>query len=207
MNLLFYMSLRTVPLGIAVTLEFVGPLSVAALSLRRAVDAVWIALAVAGLVLLLPLGASVDGIDPLGAALALGAGACWALYIVFGQRAGRAFGVHATAYGAIIAALVAVPVGIHQAGSALLSPAILPAALALAFLSNAMPYTLEMFALTRMPARAYGTLTSLEPAIGSIVGFALLHEALTDIQWLAVGAIVIASIGTTLTIRPTADLA
>jgi inner membrane transporter RhtA len=207
MNLIFYLALRTVPLGIAVALEFIGPLAVAALALRRVTDALWLVLAVIGLFFLLPIRASAHAIDPHGAALALGAGGCWALYIVFGQRAGRAFGTHATAYGAIIAALVAAPVGIHHAGWALLAPAVLPVGLALGFLSSAMPYTLEMIALTRMPARAYGTLTSLEPALGSLVGLVLLHEALNVTQWLAIGAIVIASIGTTLTIRPAAPIA
>jgi inner membrane transporter RhtA len=207
MNLIFYMSLRTVPLGIAVALEFVGPLAVAALALRRLGDALWLVLAVIGLVFLLPLRASAHAIDPAGAALALGAGVCWAFYIVFGQRAGRAFGTHTAAYGAIIAALVAAPVGIHHAGWSLLSPAILPTALALAFLSSAMPYTLEMIALNRMPARAYGTLTSLEPALGSVVGLVFLHQALGVVQWLAIAAIVVASIGTTLTIAPDASAA
>ncbi|HEY0270407.1 MAG TPA: EamA family transporter [Sphingomonas sp.] len=207
MNLLFYMALATVPLGVAVALEFVGPLIVAAFGLRRVTDALWLVLAVLGLVFLLPLRASTHAIDPAGAALALAAGGCWALYIVFGQRAGRAFGTHAAAWGAIVAALVAAPAGIHQAGWGLLAPAILPSALALAFLSNAMPYTLEIVALTRMPARLYGTLTSLEPALGSLVGLVLLHEGLDLIQWLAIGAIVIASIGTTLSIRPAAPIA
>lgn len=205
MNLMFYMALATVPLGVAVALEFVGPLAVACFALRRWVDALWIALAVVGLLFLLPLRASAHAIDPHGAALALGAGACWALYIVFGQRAGRAFGTHASAYGAIIAALVAAPIGIHHAGWGLLAPAILPLALLLAFLSNALPYTLEMIALTRMPARAYGTLTSLEPALGALAGLLLLHEALTVTQGLAMAAIVVASIGTALTIAPDAD--
>jgi inner membrane transporter RhtA len=205
MNLTFYMALRTVPLGIAVALEFIGPLTVATFTLRRWMDALWLVLAVIGLFFLLPLRASAHAIDPTGAALALGAGAGWALYIVFGQRAGRALGTHATAYGAIIAALVAAPVGLHHAGWTLLAPAILPTALALAFLSSAMPYTLEMIALTRMPARAYGTLTSLEPALGSLVGLVFLHEALSLTQWLAIGAIVVASIGTALTIAPNAN--
>ena len=207
MNLMFYMALRTVPLGIAVTLEFVGPLGVAAASLRKPADFLWIGLAVIGLLFLLPVQASARGIDPLGAARALGAGGCWALYILFGQRAGREYGTQATAYGAIVAALVAAPVGIHHAGWALLAPAILPAALALAALSSAVPYTLEMIALNRMPARAYGTLTSVEPAIGSLVGLVFLHEALTVVQWVAIGAIVLASIGTALTIRPAATIA
>ena len=207
MNLMFYMALRTVPLGVAVALEFVGPLAVAAFGLRRVTDALWLVLAVAGLVFLLPLRASAHAIDPGGAALALGAGTCWAFYIVFGQRAGRAYGTQASTWGAIIAALVAAPVGIRHAGWALLSPAILPAGLALGFLSSAMPYTLEMIALNRMPARVYGTLTSLEPALGSLVGLVLLHEALSLTQWLAIGAIVVASIGTTLTIRPAEAIA
>jgi len=189
------------------TLEFAGPLGVAAMSLRRPADFMWIGLAVIGLLFLLPVQASARGVDPLGAALALGAGGCWALYIVFGQRAGREYGTQASAYGAIIAAIVAAPVGISHAGWSLLDPSILPAALGLAALSSALPYTLEMIALNRMPARAYGTLTSVEPAIGSLVGLIFLHEGLTLVQWAAIGAIVLASIGTALTIKPAAAIA
>jgi inner membrane transporter RhtA len=196
MNMMFYLALRTVPLGIAVALEFLGPLAVASASLRRIADAAWLGLAVVGLVLLLPIRGGAHAIDPFGAMLALGAGACWAAYIIAGQKVGRALGPFAVAHGTIIAALIAVPVGIAHAGTALLDVSILPLALLLGLLSSGLPYVLEMVALTSMPARAYGTLTSLEPAIGSLIGLAFLHEALAAGQWIGIAAIVVASAGT-----------
>lgn len=179
MNLLFYMSLRTVPLGIAVALEFTGPLAVAIFSSRKAIDFVWIGLAITGLLLLIPLGEGAQGIDLVGAAYALGAGVCWALYILFGQKAGADNGVQTAALGVIIAALFIAPVGIVHAGSALLTPALIPIALAVALLSTALPYTLEMIALTRMPTRTFGTLMSIEPAFGALSGLLFLHEVMS----------------------------
>lgn len=199
MNGLFYASLRTVPLGIAVALEFTGPLLVAMLSSRRVVDFLWIGLAVGGLLLLLPLGLTSAGVDPIGALLALGTGACWALYIVFGQKAGAEHGVQMTAVGVVIAAACALPFGIAQAGAALFTPDILPVAIAVAVLSTALPYSLEMVALGRLPTKTFGTLMSLEPAIGALSGLVLLGERLAVTQWLAIGAIIGASVGATTT--------
>lgn len=199
MNGLFYASLRTVPLGIAVALEFTGPLLVAMLSSRRAVDFLWIGLAIGGLLLLLPLGLTSTGVDPTGALLALGTGACWALYIVFGQKAGAEHGVQMTAVGVVIAAVCALPFGIAQAGAALFTPDILPVAVAVAVLSTALPYSLEMVALGRLPTKTFGTLMSLEPAIGALSGLVLLGERLAATQWLAIGAIIGASVGATTT--------
>lgn len=201
MNLLFYMSLRTVPLGIAVALEFTGPLAVAIFSSRKAIDFVWIGLAITGLLLLIPLGEGAQGIDLVGAAYALGAGVCWALYILFGQKAGADNGVQTAALGVIIAALFIAPVGIVHAGSALLTPALIPIALAVALLSTALPYTLEMIALTRMPTRTFGTLMSIEPAFGALSGLLFLHEVLSVTQWIAILCIIMASVGATLTMR------
>jgi len=201
MNLLFYLSLRTVPLGIAVALEFIGPLAVAMAASRRAIDFAWIGLAVAGLAVLLPVGPGTHAIDPRGAMLALGAGACWACYILFGQRAGAAHGVQTTAIGTAIAALVIVPAGIVQTGSDLLSAPLLASGLIVAILSSALPYSLEMFALTRLPTQTFGTLMSLEPAVAALSGFAFLGEVLAPIQWLAIGAVMFASAGTALTSR------
>lgn len=199
MNGLFYASLRTVPLGIAVALEFTGPLLVAMLSSRRVVDFLWIGLAVGGLLLLLPLGLTSAGVDPIGALLALGTGACWALYIVFGQKAGAEHGVQMTAVGVVIAAVCALPFGIAQAGATLFTPDILPVAVAVAVLSTALPYSLEMVALGRLPTKTFGTLMSLEPAIGALSGLVLLGERLAVTQWLAIGAIIGASVGATTT--------
>ncbi|MGW8465625.1 threonine/homoserine exporter RhtA [Pseudomonas sp. CLCA07] len=199
MNLLFYMSLRTVPLGIAVALEFTGPLAVAIYASRRAIDFLWIALAVAGLLLLVPTGATSAGIDLTGASYALGAGVCWALYILFGQRAGADNGVQTAALGVMIAALFVAPIGIVHAGAALLSPALIPVAIGVAILSTALPYTLEMVALTRMPARTFGTLMSIEPAFGALSGLLFLNEYLSLSQWMAILCIILASVGATMT--------
>jgi inner membrane transporter RhtA len=199
MNFLYYMALRTVPLGITVSLEFTGPLVVAVLSSRRSVDFVWIALAAAGLSLLLPIGHAQAAIDPPGSLFALGAGACWALYIVFGQKAGAAYGAQAVALGSVIASVIVVPIGIAQAGATLFSAAALPYGLAIALLSTALPYTLEMIALTRLPARTFGILMSIEPVFGALFGWAMLHELLAGVQWAAIAMIIAASIGTTWT--------
>jgi len=201
MNLLFYMSLRSVPLGIAVALEFTGPLAVAIFSSRKAIDFVWIGLAITGLLLLIPLGDNTQGIDLVGTCYALGAGVCWALYILFGQKAGADNGVQTAALGVIIAALFIAPVGIVHAGSALLTPALIPIALGVAVLSTALPYTLEMVALTRMPTRTFGTLMSIEPAFGALSGLLFLHEVLSVTQWIAIACIIMASVGATLTMR------
>lgn len=201
MNFLFYMSLRSVPLGVAVALEFTGPLTVALLASRRALDFAWVALAVVGLLLLIPVGQTGAGIDPVGAAYALGAGVCWALYILYGQKAGAENGIQTAALGVVIAALFVAPIGIAHAGSALLTPALLPVALGVAILSTALPYSLEMVALTRMPARTFGTLMSIEPAFGALSGLLFLGERLTAWQWLAILAIITASVGATLSMK------
>lgn len=196
MNFVFYNAIRTIPLGIAVGLEFTGPLAVALLGSRRRLDFLWLALAVAGLLFLLPISRTSSPVDPVGVAFALAAGVCWALYIVFGQKAGRAHGADASTWGMIIAACVIVPIGLVDAGTALFSPAILPMGLGVAILSSAFPYTLEMVALRRLSTKTYGTLMSLEPALAALAGLLLLHERLTLTQWLAIGAVMVASVGT-----------
>jgi inner membrane transporter RhtA len=201
MNSLFYLALQTVPLGIAIALEFTGPLGLALLASRRLRDVGWVVLAVAGLLLLVPWSSQDAGLDPFGVACALGAGLCWALYIVFGQKAGADHGAQVVALGAAIAAVVAVPWGVIESGMALLAPALLPAGIAVAALSMALPYSLEMFALTRLPVRSFGMLMSLEPAIGALCGFAFLHEHLGPLQWTAIIAVVVASAGATLGAR------
>lgn len=201
MNFLFYMSLRSVPLGIAVALEFTGPLAVALYASRRAMDFVWIGLAVVGLLLLIPIGQTGAAIDLVGAGYALGAGACWALYILYGQKAGAEHGIQTAALGVMVAALFVAPIGIVHAGSALLNPALLPVAIGVAILSTALPYSLEMVALTRLPARTFGTLMSIEPAFGALSGLLFLNEVLSMAQWLAIAAIITASVGATLSMR------
>ncbi|MBV6690876.1 threonine/homoserine exporter RhtA [Serratia quinivorans] len=202
MNYLFYLSLRTLPLGIAVALEFTGPLAVAMFSSRRPIDFLWVALAITGLWFLLPLGHDMGSIDPIGAACALGAGACWAVYIICGQKAGGDHGPGTVAVGSLIAAVVFCPIGAWQTGSALLNVDILPIALAVAILSTALPYSLEIIALPKIPARTFGTLMSLEPALAALSGMLFLNEHLTTVQWLALAAIITASMGATLTIKP-----
>lgn len=201
MNYLFYLSLQRIPLGVAVALEFTGPLAVALFGSRRAVDFVWVLLAVLGLWFLLPLGQNIAHVDLTGAALALGAGAFWAVYILSGQRAGEEHGPATVAMGSVIAALVFVPLGAFQAGAVLWQWSILPLGFGIAILSTALPYSLEMIALTRMPTRTFGTLMSMEPALAAISGMIFLGETLTGTQSLALLAIMTASMGSTLTMR------
>jgi inner membrane transporter RhtA len=201
MNFLFYMAIRTIPLGIGVALEFTGPLAVALLHSRKITDFIWIVLAVTGLALLIPMGQA-DSLDLTGSLYALGAGVCWAAYIMFGQKAGANHGVQTAALGVVIAAIFIAPIGVWHAGSALLNAALIPTALGVALLSTALPYSLEMIALTRMPVRTFGTLMSMEPAVGALSGLMFLNETLALTQWLAIGAIIAASIGATLTSRP-----
>jgi inner membrane transporter RhtA len=201
MNMVFYMSLRTIPLGIAVALEFTGPLALALVGSRRWIDFVWIALVVIGLALLLPLRGQVQTLDPVGVMYALAAGVGWALYILLGKKAGDAYGADAVTLGTSIGALLAIPFGIAHAGSALLSPTLLPYALGVAVLSSALPYSLEMIALTRLPARTFSTLLSLEPAVAAVAGVALLGEQLSLLQWLAIVTIIVAAAGTALSVQ------
>lgn len=201
MNLFFYLSLNRIPLGIAVALEFTGPLAVAIGTSRRAIDFAWIVLAALGLLALLPLGLRSEPLDPIGVGYALAAGACWALYIVYGQKAGNVHGGQTAALGSLAAALVVVPIGIAQAGTALLSPAVLPAACAVALLSSALPYSLEMYALTRLPTRTFGVLMSGDPALAALSGLAFLGETLSVVQWTAIASIMLASAGSAATFR------
>lgn len=200
MNLLFYVALTRIPLGVAVALEFTGPLALAVSASRRPLDFVWIVLAIAGLALLLPFGAASGGMDMVGAAFAVGAGVCWALYILFGQKAGDAVhGGRAAALGMVVATAIVLPFGVAEAGAKLLDPSLLPMALGVAVLSSALPFSLEMVALTRMPTRVFGVMLSLDPAVAALIGLAVLGERLSLLQWAAVGLIVAASAGSAAT--------
>lgn len=199
MNLCFYMSLRSIPFGLAVAIEFSGPLAVALFSSRRPLDFLWVLLAAAGLGLLLPLGHDVSTLDPAGVLYALAAAVFWATYIVFGKRASHLHAGHSVSLGLFVAALVVVPVGVAHAGAALLSPAILATGLGVALISSAIPISLEMVALKRLSPQAFGIMASMEPAVAALLALALLGEYLSAMQWLAIALIVAASVGSSVT--------
>jgi inner membrane transporter RhtA len=201
MNFFFYLSLRSIPLGIAVALEFAGPLALAMAASRRAIDFAWILMAGLGLVALLPIGLGSKPLDALGVAYGVAAGVFWALYIFYGRKAGAAHGGQITALGMVIGAVVIVPIGVTQAGMHLFSPAILPAALGVALLSSALPYSLEMLAMPLLPTRTVGVLMSLDPALGALSGLIFLGESLSWIQWGAIFGIMAASAGSAATSR------
>jgi inner membrane transporter RhtA len=194
MNLAFYESLERIPLGIAVTFEFVGPLGVAIAGSRRALDLAWVVLAGAGIVLLSDFGGA--DLDGLGVALALLAGAFWAAYILLSVRVGRAFpGGSGLALAMVVAAAMLAPVGVADAGGELLVPWILAAGAAVALLSSALPYTLELEALRRMPTGLFGVMMSLEPALAALAGYIALDEGLATRELVAILFVVAASAG------------
>lgn len=195
MNLSFYTSLKTIPLGLAVAIEFTGPLAVAVAVSHRTVDYVWIALAALGLIALLPFSRDSQPLALQGVGLALVAGVCWALYIIYGRRAGTTHGGPSTALGMLLSALFIVPIGLAKNGTALLAPNILLYGSAVALISSALPYSLEMIAMPKIPTRTLGVLMSLDPVLGALAGFALLHEHLSWLQWGAIGCIMVASAG------------
>lgn len=203
MNLSFYMALRTIPFGLAVAIEFAGPLTVAVLSSRRALDFVWVALAAAGLSLLLPLGLGDSRLDPVGVLWALAAATLWGLYIVFGKRLSHLHAGHSVALGLSVAAVVVVPVGVWHAGTALLSPGVLLIGVCVAAISSAIPISLEMVALKRLPKEAFGILISMEPAVAALLALVLLGEQLSFTQWLAIALVMGASVGCAASARRT----
>ncbi|MDE2305752.1 MAG: EamA family transporter [Gammaproteobacteria bacterium] len=202
MNLLFYAALARIPLGIAVALEFTGPFAVAVLASHRPLDFLWVALAALGLLMLLPLGGAFGRIDPAGAAFALGAGACWALYIVFGRRAGELYAGATAALGVAAGAALIVPIGAFSVGARLWAPVLWPTAAAVALLSSALPYSLEMYALTRLPTRTFGVLMSGEPVVAALSGLLFLGQRLHPMQWIAILCVMAASGGSAATLAP-----
>ena len=200
MNLSFYGSISRIPLGIAVAVEFIGPLGLAAVTSRRARDFAWIALAGIGIALLTPeIGRA---LDPVGVALAGVAGLCWAGFTVMSQRVGRAMpGNAGLAIAMLVAALVVLPVELAVGSLGGLTPGLLAAALAVAILSTAMPLTLEFEALKRMTARTYGILVTMEPVVATVVGALLLSQALGVPAILAVACVTAAALGVTISDR------
>lgn len=200
MNLLFYLALERIPLGIAVALEFTGPLAVALLMSRKKLDLLWAVLAALGIWFILPHQSSEGALDIIGIFFALGAGVCWALYILFGQRAGQKVqGGTVTAVGMVFASLVTLPFGLIEAGTSLLNWSILPLGILVAILSSALPYSLEMLTLRRIPAKTFGVLMSVEPAVAALIGLIFLKEQLSLLQWGAVLCVIIASVGSSMT--------
>jgi inner membrane transporter RhtA len=194
MNLAFYSALDRIPLGIATTLEFVGPLGVAVFASRRPLDLVWVGLAAAGILLLSGFGG--EGLDGLGVALALLAGGLWAAYILVSARVGQAFpGGAGLALAMVVATVPLAPVGIASAGDDLLVPWILAAGAAVGILSSAIPYALELEALRRLPVGVFGVLMSLEPAVAALAGFVVLGERLAGREVVAILLVVAASAG------------
>lgn len=202
MNLLFYLALERIPLGVAVALEFTGPLAVALFASRRLLDFVWAILAGLGIVLILPLTDVSASLDLYGALYALAAGGFWALYIIFGKKAGEgSHGGQTAAVGMLFAALVTVPFGAMDSGARLFQWQVLPLGLAVAIFSSALPYSLEMISLKRIPIKTFGILMSLEPVVAALAGAVFLKEVLTATQLLAIASIVAASLGSALSAR------
>ena len=200
MNALFYLSIDRLPLGIAVSFEFIGPLSVALYYARQKFDFVWVGLAIVGLVLLFPFDQASQSLDPLGIVFALGAGAFWAIYIVAGQKPSGVSGNHTVCLGMFVGMLCLLPIALFTGMPAsVFEPSNLIYFIALAVLASALPFSLEMIALRNLSALSFGTLMSVEPAIAALSGFVFLGEQLLWTQWLALTVIITASIGCTVT--------
>ena len=204
MNTVFYASLARIPLGLAVTIEFVGPLAVAVFASRRALDLIWVLMAGAGIALIAPWhhAAGPTSVDPIGVLFALLAGSCWAAYIVIGARLSRRLaGGAAVSAGMLVATVTVLPIALAGGGLARLTPGLALAAAAVALLSSALPYALEMAALRALPTRTFSILMSLEPAVAALCGLAFLGEHLARAQWLAIALVIAASLGSTMTAR------
>jgi inner membrane transporter RhtA len=200
MNVIFYQAIARIPLGLGVTLEFIGPLALALTTSKRIIDFLWVLLAAAGIALITPWGN--NGLDVIGVLLALLAGAFWAAYIILGQRISRIMDTgKAVTIGMIFASLLVLPIALGDGLLIRLRPAMLVPGIALALLSSAIPFTLEMHALRKIPAKMFSILMSLEPAVAALTGLLFLGEYLSLYEWLAVTFIIIASAGATLTAK------
>ncbi|HEY4460338.1 MAG TPA: EamA family transporter [Pseudonocardiaceae bacterium] len=200
MNLCFYQALTRIPLGMAVTIEFLGPLAVSIIGARRWLHGLWALLAGIGVFALTEAGGG--GIAVSGVLFALAAAMCWGLYIPLGAALGaRTSGGRGLALAMAIGGLISLPLGIVDAGPSLFSPIALAAGLGVALLSSVLPYSVELEALRRIPPRVFGILMSLEPAVAALVGLLVLGEALRPTQWVAIACVVVASAGATRTQR------
>jgi inner membrane transporter RhtA len=194
MNWTFYEAIDRIPLAVAVTIEFAGPLLVGVLGSRRLLDGLWVALAAAGIVLLVNPGGG--ALDPVGVGFALAAGACWMAYIFLSKRVGASFsGGSGLAIAMAVGALVVLPLGAIQAGDAIARPDLLAPAVAVALASSVVPYSLELVALRRLPESVFGVLMSLDPAIAAIAGFLLLRQDLALRDLVGIALVVVASAG------------
>ncbi|NDL63337.1 EamA family transporter [Acerihabitans arboris] len=205
MNLCFYLALESIPFGLAVAIEFVGPLTVTVLYSRKLSDFIWIALAVTGVLLLLPLRGNDSGLPLTGVLFALGAALCWALYIIFGKTISHLHSGQTVAVGLVFASMVTLPVGMANAGAILTHPHLLAMGLLIALLSSSLPMTMEMAALKRLPHKTFGILVSMEPAVAALVAFFMLSETLTLIQAIAVTFSITAGMGSAITARSRID--
>jgi inner membrane transporter RhtA len=196
MNWSFYESIARIPLGVAVTIEFAGPLLVAVIGSRRPLDLLWVGLAAVGIVVLIGPAGGGGSIDPVGVAFALGAAACWMAYIFLSKRVGAAFpGGSGLALAMAVGALIVLPAGLLQADSALTQPNLLAGALVVALASSVVPYSLELEALRRLPEAVFGVLMSLDPAVAALAGFVVLGQGLGPGQVLAIAMVIVASAG------------
>jgi inner membrane transporter RhtA len=194
MNLSIYESFARIPLGIAVTIEFLGPLGIAVAFSRRRIDLVWVLLAAVG-VLLLTRG-DAAGVTAAGVGFALLSAAAWAAYILLSAATGRRFpGSSGLALASVVGTLLVLPVGVTTGGTDLLRPELLLAGASIGLLSSAIPYSLELEALRRIPAKLFGVLMSLEPAVAALVGLVVVGEVLHARQWAAIGFVVMACLG------------
>lgn len=196
MNVLIYRAFLYIPVGIAVSIEVIGPLGAALLTSRRRIDLLWIALSVAGLTLL-PWGADSHGLDPRGVMYALAAALAWGLYVLLGSKV-AVHGKQAVATGVLFAALLGVPFGAQQAGADLLAPWVLMIGAGVALLSSTVPFLLDMYAMRHLPPSIFGVLLSASPAAGALAGWLILDEVLAPAQWLGIAAIAMACAGAAL---------
>ncbi|MFJ4346393.1 EamA family transporter [Pseudomonas sp. NPDC089401] len=196
MNLLIYRAFLYIPVGIAVSIEVVGPLGVALLASRRRLDLLWVAMSACGLVLL-PWASGSAGLDIRGVAYALAAAVAWGSYVVLGKRV-AVHGKQAVASGMLIASAFAVPLGVSHAGGGLLEPSVLVTGLAVALLSSTVPFLLDMFAMRHLPAQVFGVLLSASPAVAALAGWCVLGETLSTSQCLGIMTIAIACAGAAL---------